>query len=167
MGRCPAAPVLPIDGEVSGGIGPLSSPFMGRCPAEPDGGAERIGPCPPHSWGGVRRSRTEGQSENWPVPISPVLDRQALNRALLARQLLLQRRPMSAAAAVEHLVGMQAQAPNLPYVGLWSRLRGFRHEELSRLVATRKAVRLSLMRNTIHLVTARDAFGIKPLFMRL
>ena len=113
------------------------------------------------------REAPEGLSENWPVPISPILDRQALNRALLARQLLLQRRTMSARAAIEHLVGMQAQAPNLPYVGLWSRLRGFRHEELSRLVETREAVRMSLMRNTIHLVTARDAFGIKPLFMRL
>jgi len=59
---------------------------------------------------------------------------------------------------------MQAQAPNLPYVGLWARLTGFRHEELSRLVESRKAVRISLMRNTIHLVTARDAFALKPLF---
>ena len=101
------------------------------------------------------------------APREKVLDRTALNRALLARQLLLERKPMSAAATIEHLVGMQAQAPNLPYVGLWSRLRGFRHEELSRLVETRKAVRLSLMRNTIHLVTARDAFRLKPLFMRL
>ena len=96
-----------------------------------------------------------------------MLDRRALNRALLARQLLLERKAMTAAAAIEHLAGMQAQAPNLPYVGLWSRLRGFKTDELSRMVETRKAVRISLMRNTIHLVTTRDAFGIKPLFMRL
>jgi len=62
---------------------------------------------------------------------------------------------------------MQAQAPNLPYVGLWARLRGFKPDELSRMVESREAVRLSLMRNTIHLVTRRDAFGVKPLFMRL
>jgi hypothetical protein len=93
-----------------------------------------------------------------------VLDRRALNRALLARQLLLERKPASAASTIERLVGMQAQAPNLPYVGLWARLASFRHEELSQLVRTRKAVRMSLMRNTIHLVTARDAFALKPLF---
>jgi hypothetical protein len=93
-----------------------------------------------------------------------VLDRRALNRALLARQFLLERRRASAASTVERLVGMQAQAPNLPYVGLWARLVNFRKEELSRLMETRGAVRISLMRNTIHLVTSRDAFALKPLF---
>jgi hypothetical protein len=96
-----------------------------------------------------------------------VLSRRELNRALLARQLLLKRQRRSAASTIEHLVGMQAQAPNLPYVGLWSRLQGFRHEELSQLVRTREAVRISLMRNTIHLVTTRDARRLKPLFQPL
>ena len=101
------------------------------------------------------------------APRAPVLDRRALNRALLARQLLLERRRASAASTIEHLVGMQAQAPNLPYVGLWARLHGFKTDALSRMVEGRQAIRISLMRNTIHLVTRRDAFGVKPLFMRL
>jgi Winged helix DNA-binding domain len=99
--------------------------------------------------------------------VQEVLGRRALNRALLARQMLLRPVKLSAAAAVERLVGMQAQAPNLPYVGLWARLQGFRHKELSELVRSRRAVRTSLMRNTIHLVTTDDALRLKPLFQPL
>ena len=69
---------------------------------------------------------------------------------------------MAAADALEHLVGMQAQLPNAPYLALWSRLEGFRPEALSELVANRRAVRMSLMRATIHLVTARDALTLRP-----
>ena len=61
---------------------------------------------------------------------------------------------MSALDAIEHLVGMQAQAPFAPYYGLWSRLDGFTGDELSGLLTGRKAVRVVLMRGTIHLVTA-------------
>jgi hypothetical protein len=92
-----------------------------------------------------------------------VIDRRALNRALLARQHLLRRTEMAAADALEHLVGMQAQAPNPPYVGLWTRLAGFHPNELAKLVDDRSAVRIALMRGTIHLVTARDCRRLRPL----
>lgn len=92
-----------------------------------------------------------------------VLSQRELNRATLARQLLLQRSPMSALEAIEHLVGMQAQAPFAPYYGLWSRLERFTGDQLSDLLTSRKAVRIVLMRGTIHLVTARDCHRLRPL----
>lgn len=93
---------------------------------------------------------------------SETLSNRALARATLARQFLLERRRASAEETLETLVGMQAQLPNAPYVGLWTRLADFDAAELSRLVEDRRAVRMTLMRGTIHLVTARDCFRIRP-----
>ncbi len=91
------------------------------------------------------------------------LDRRALNRALLARQLLLARSPLPVPDAVEHLVGLQAQAPTPPYVALWSRLADFRPDELGSLLVDRRAARIALMRSTIHLVSAADCRWLRPL----
>jgi Winged helix DNA-binding domain len=109
-------------------------------------------------------------------PPPNVLSRQALNRALLARQLLLAPAPMPDGGTpaeqaraervietIEHLVGLQAQAPFPPYYGLWSRLAGFRPDDLAELILRREVVRIALMRGTIHLVSARDCVLLRPL----
>jgi Winged helix DNA-binding domain len=91
------------------------------------------------------------------------LSLRALNRATLARQLLLERRDMPALDAVEHLVGLQAQVPLDPYTALWSRLSGFRPAALAGQIEERGAVRTVVMRATIHLVSAPDALELRPL----
>jgi hypothetical protein len=85
------------------------------------------------------------------------LSTRTLNRTLLERQLLLRRSELSPEQAIEHLLGMQAQAPNPPYLGLFARLDEFDPEDLSELVTKRRVVRIALQRNTIHLVSAKDA----------
>jgi hypothetical protein len=95
--------------------------------------------------------------------MGPTLSRRALNRATLARQLLLQRSTRSLLEAVEHLVGLQAQIPHNPYLALWSRLDGFDPAALSQLLLDRSVVRTVVMRATIHLVTADDCLTLRPL----
>jgi hypothetical protein len=101
-----------------------------------------------------------------------VLSVRAVNRALLARQLLLERQVLPAAGpertaqvvqTIEHLVGLQAQAPFPPYYGLHSRLDGFLPEDLAALITDRSVVRIALMRGTIHLVSARDCLPLRQL----
>lgn len=93
---------------------------------------------------------------------SPILDRRALNRALLARQMLLCRTQLPVIDVIEALVGLQAQAPHAPYFALWSRVANFQQEQLSQLIRERKVIRMALMRSTLHLASAPDALQLRP-----
>jgi hypothetical protein len=85
-----------------------------------------------------------------------VLTLRQLNRATLARQLLLERKRLSPTAVIERLVGMQAQWPPAPYVGIWTRTTSFRREALERELARGTIVKATVMRQTLHLVTPED-----------
>ncbi len=93
---------------------------------------------------------------------APVLSPRALNRALMARQMLLERAAMPVADAIAHLVALQAQIPSDPYFGLWSRLKDFDPEALASLITQRQAVRMTSLRGTVHLTTAEDARVLRP-----
>ena len=91
------------------------------------------------------------------------LSQRELNRATLARQLLLRRSRLSVPKAIERVCAMQAQAPNAPYIGLWSRLEGFDKAKLTRALERRQVTRSTLFRMTVHLVAASN----QPAFARL
>ncbi|MFD4291960.1 winged helix DNA-binding domain-containing protein [Rhodococcus sp. NPDC058532] len=86
----------------------------------------------------------------------------ALGRATLARQHLLERATDSTETAIRHLYGLQAQSPAAPYFALWSRIDGFRTDDLARLIEDRSVVRITVMRGTVHAVTAADAGELRP-----
>ncbi|MGI9122486.1 MAG: winged helix DNA-binding domain-containing protein, partial [Rubrobacter sp.] len=94
--------------------------------------------------------------------VDRVLTLRELNRATLARQMLLDRQAILVLDAVERLAGLQAQVTSPPYVGLWTRLRDFRREDLTRLMEERQVVRATLMRATLHLMTAEDYLLLRP-----
>lgn len=85
-----------------------------------------------------------------------ILTGRELNRALLARQLLLARRKLGVQRAVEALCALQAQWPQSPYLALWTRLEGFRKQQLTRAVERHDVVKATLFRITLHMTSARD-----------
>jgi hypothetical protein len=85
-----------------------------------------------------------------------ILTLRELNRALLERQLLLKRRRLSVQQAVERLCALQAQYSPSPYIALWSRVEGFKKEQLTRALEEKRVVRSSLFRITLHITSARD-----------
>ena len=89
----------------------------------------------------------------------PVLTLRELNRAMLARQLLLERASIGIVAAIERLAALQAQWAPSPYVALWSRLKHFRREKLWSAIERHEVIRARLMRGTLHLVSARDFYA--------
>jgi Winged helix DNA-binding domain len=90
------------------------------------------------------------------VAAERVLTRRELNRALLARQLLLERQPLTPVQAVDRLGGLQAQSTPSPYLSLWTRLERLEREAVSRALTSRRLVKALLQRGTLHVVTPRQ-----------
>jgi hypothetical protein len=95
----------------------------------------------------------------------PVLTQRELNRALLARQMLLTRRRGGVVEAIEDLACLQGQWAPSPYVALWTRLAGFKRDDLTGPIDAGLVVKATLMRATLHLVSAKEyaAYGLATL----
>lgn len=96
-----------------------------------------------------------------------VLTRRELNRALLARQLLLERVPLTPVRAVGRLGGLQAQSTPSPYLSLWARLEGLAREDVTRALTTRRLVKALLQRGTLHVVVPRHYWALTAVRRRL
>src|SRR5262249_20594600 len=120
-----------------------------RCRAQPCPQPPPPGPRPP---GANVRCARPGDND----PMGRPLSRRDLNRATLARQLLLARTAVPVGEAVHRVVAVQAQEPPSPYVALWNRVKGFDPTDLDAAFAAGTVLKASLMRITLHAVTAAD-----------
>jgi Winged helix DNA-binding domain len=111
---------------------------------------------------GAEIRESEGAIFKGAMMTTRVLTLRELNRATLARQLLLKHKALSTERAIERLAGLQAQMALPPYVGLWTRLPNFRRSDLARLIENRTVVKATLMRATLHLMTAADYLHFRP-----
>jgi hypothetical protein len=105
---------------------------------------------------------------NGSLPVNKTVSLRQLNRWTLSRQMLLERADVDAVTAIERLAGMQAQYSPSPYIGLWSRVRDFKREDLETALSAHLVYKATLMRGTLHLVSARqfDHFRIASRFPR-
>src|SRR5690625_2663131 len=96
-----------------------------------------------------------------------VLNKRALGRAMLERQLLLRRSDVRVAAAIEQVLGLNAQSPNLPYLALWNRIAGFAAGDLTEAIEDGTVLRSTMMRATQHVLTAADFYRFRPVLAPL
>ena len=144
---------------IGGGVGPANAPRAARARGR-SGRADA--PAGLRGLRAPRRPARRRRRDRGGTLSERVLSLRELNRATLARQLLLQRERLPVGRAVERVAGLQAQwAPSLP-VGLWTRLDGFEAADLERAFARKAVVRATLMRATIHLVSTRDYLHFHP-----
>lgn len=99
-----------------------------------------------------------------PYPDGQALNRRTLNRTYLHRQHLLAPAPMTPQQMTTHLVGLQAQLNNPPYIGLWARLAAFERDQLTELIRQKAIVRVAAWRSTLHLLTADDYLNLRVAF---
>jgi len=98
---------------------------------------------------------------------SDTLSTGALNRALLARQMLLAREKATVVSTVERIACMQAQLPRPPFIGLWARIQRFVREDLHRALHAKAVIRATAMRGTIHLLARKDFLAWRPIMAEM
>lgn len=136
-------------------IGASRDAFLSRRSSAPSASYKRW-------WNGSLTSTFQRRTPTGRDPMAEkILSLADLSRATLARQMLLAREKVDPVAAVERVAGMQSQVALAPNVGLFSRVAGLRPGDYERALDERRLVRATLMRGTLHVVSARDYVGLR------